>query len=1432
MKFDSDELMEMRSFLQKALMDSNLKEQERRLMPNGSIFFLRLGEGKYKFIEEGIETLKSGISYSFNFLNSLRKIYINGEEIRKQNVQSFSKEFIIGSPEFEFIKPRNGKRSIKFSFAYYYDYKKSELIANSKTEEYSPNFYNFFSMDEEKNGFRFLVHCNAFDMNNDRRKLQPNSQINERLLPILAKNIIEFIDQQKELNRFLHLSLYASLLLSKEPKNKQNINTYFYAYLKKYFQNNIPTEKGFGPDSDKIKIKDTRLDIDPKELGCPELEWFNWQSKFDKELVEESQKSDKLGLKEWGIIDLLKYAVQKGQLERVNSWIKQLEFESAQILEKGVSKPYLSLLREINQNASKTNFDVISQIKLLKFNDGIFYSFNEVFANENIILNNDVISPIRYILYNKLGFAVSVLDIEKSEKIYELVKVKLNNLTIFNKICAKTRDAAETERRNIKLTPEDKKKFFLVLKTLSDEDTKRIRDIEMFCDTQRNVKPIRRLLKSDSNVPSWLFAHKMNQHEDMPELQEYCVKPEEVYKNVILPNWDRIIQNERVIPKSFYPEVFDYYKLSTQKETLLSNDLSFIASYQGFKKKSEIFYNAILININRNHYPSLHDFVYKVSKKSLPQSQILQYLNDDSSPFKIDVNQRISDQIVTINDLEYREVHALLDFAKQNHEELFNNIYIEKNLDKFSVVKHKQEVFQYFSARKEINDLLSKYVNFKLFPRELNSNIYGVLGVLQDKELYLTIIQNIPFSEQLLPIVKECDKEVQLAYLSRIDCLNLLVGKNYNKNSFEHRCIKLALDCYETSFQVEFGPKILINSSLGIKDITVSDEVKFEKKTLSLATILPKYEGISDIITKIIHQFSDFAKSELSEKVFPIGTKSKSEILSELLVDFKVFTNIEQYAFVFLYSKQSGKNYLTSGLLSGLENVKILQYCFENKLEDVAAYVDFGVSGKVFPSEFGIDKEKLPEWVLSWIEINSQEKLLFLASFGVHTPNSSLLFLRKGILDSNKEVFEKGISAAIKSELLINTLDWLLLKQAGHSFSFVKSNLKWIYDKLVAEKTPIAGLPIPVLKIHEQDNYLLVKQSVGQNFHEINTGWGEMSSEIFNSVIKSGQYVIDDLLPTDYKKNLNPIVTAAITVLDSIKLIKNSVVYSEPFYTEWDQKDKYKIFLYKGLELPYQVKYLALCSKDINLGKKSDIHNGSFYITLDEREFIFEHLRALKFSAYDSLNNAKRYLEDKAKREQNEVQYSEDEKVALKRLFGNDVPENFHKDLNLAALISGLIYLSKHGFDISKAELSLKESHKKAQLNLVAQSGKTFNVMCRSAKSGILYITQRAWNRLDNEDVLLFIKTGNKEVDCNLVSSKEELIEISNTSFQVFRVRANSSVSATESILAGKFDNSKVWLVFKIKENSQYNLIFGAIRDKETSDFVEESFYDYEEEEY
>src|SRR5690606_36747594 len=111
------------------------------------------------------------------------------------------------------------------------------------------------------------------------------------------------------------------------------------------------------------------------------------------------------------------------------------------------------------------------------------------------------------------------------------------------------------------------------------------------------------------------------------------------------------------------------------------------------------------------------------------------------------------------------------------------------------------------------------------------------------------------------------------------------------------------------------------------------------------------------------------------------------------------------------------------------------------------------------------------------------------------------------------------------------------------------------------------------------------------------------------------------------------------------------------------------------------------------------------------------------------------------------VKFTEQEQKALKRLFGDEIPPCFHKDLNAAALVTGLIYLHNEGFDIYEAELNIQNSYKTAHLLHVLNAEKTesYTIIGRSAKSGILYLTARAWNRLDEDGTWLFVSTGKKD---------------------------------------------------------------------------------------
>jgi len=1057
-KFDEAELLEMRTFLEKVLEDTNIKGEGRRKLQNGSIFFLKLGPGKKKFLDDGIDKIKSGLSYSFKFLNSLEKIYINGEEILEQKVDFYSKSYPVLSDEFSQVNPKNKKRDIKFTFAFYKDYRKAENLR----EGIVPNLYTFFSMDEEKNGFNFLLHCNAFDMSNNRRHLQSNSQINEKLLPLIANDINLYLEKQKDKNRDLFLSLYANLLLSNEPVSKPHLKNYFFKFLKDYLHQNIPTQSGFSSNSENVKIKTTYLPIKPSDFDCPEIEWFVWfNEKTDKALIDEARSSEKLKLQKWDIVDLLKYAISKGKIEPINNWIKTANQKHFEDLSKK-DYTYLSLIQEIDKNTLEKDIPIISQIKLFRFSDGNFYSIVEIISNPNLILIYEKVLPIKREL-RTLGFIVSDLNLSFRKEgadttlysnLEKLIVPKIDEEGLYKVI-------AEKCKVNI-LRPEQKHNVFFTLKDFNRVGPETLKDLELFKDAFGNIRPLRNLLKEgDTRIPNWLNNFKINPYEYINKLDEYLVKDKDVYQSIIYKNWDFIIGQKLNIAE-FYTQVTDYYKQNPENQKL--DKLSSIFSNDGFKKVEQVFFNT---NLNSHYFYELQNAILKISDKAMPSKLIFDFLTDDNSPFKVNRNDTFSSLITSDYNLTYSETVAVLSFAKTNNERLFSIASIEKQADDFLLAKHNHSIFQYYSSRKEINELLFDQPNFKLFPQKFNPSDFKELGILQDKELYMQIIQTLEFSENLLPVVRECDKEVQLSYLNKVKNLALEEGKIYDKGSFEHRCIKLAIDCYDNTFQTQFAPKIIINNSIRIKDIAVKDDINFDNFTLSLATVLPEYKGVSDIITKIINQFTDITKTELSEKVFPISNKKKEDIFTELIAKFPTLQYIEQFAFLLYYSKQIGKNLFTNQSLTGLVNIEILQFAYEQKFTELNAFVDLSLQNKIYPSELGIEIEKLPPWVLSWIVgEDNLKKLDFISQLGVHTIQSTIgqlrnYFINKTTFDLNDIAKDSILS---NGKLLINTL--LFIKEKSIEISGDKQYLVLKEIVRVINSNGSSGN-----KITTQDNY-------------------------------------------------------------------------------------------------------------------------------------------------------------------------------------------------------------------------------------------------------------------------------------------------------------------------------------------------------------------------
>ena len=245
-----------------------------------------------------------------------------------------------------------------------------------------------------------------------------------------------------------------------------------------------------------------------------------------------------------------------------------------------------------------------------------------------------------------------------------------------------------------------------------------------------------------------------------------------------------------------------------------------------------------------------------------------------------------------------------------------------------------------------------------------------------------------------------------------------------------------------------------------------------------------------------------------------------------------------------------------------------------------------------------------------------------------------------------------------------------------------------------------------------------------------------------------------------------------------------------------------------GSSLPRKVTYGNETVKSFFDGYFEKIDN--FYVVAESVENALPHsIREFIPDFFDRLNSWKSDFENNRP----ERELSTEEEEAVMKLYDGVVPEEFRKNLNLAALASALVYLDNQGFDVFKANKQLSDTHEYAQLTPVYKAGVQYTVMCRSARLGLLYLTKKAWDRLDNPNdpnVILFADKGYGETD--LFRTKQDVLDVNKdnpTDFQLIRIESRANAIDLDKMLQGKFeDASRLWIIFRLKRNEHFDKLF------------------------
>lgn len=924
--FQAEELKSFQTFLKSCSDKIDLNS-----LDSGTAFFLKLGDKKFEYLERQKQEYLNGLSTSMHFLKSLDTLVINENIVQKDKEATNVLEFTIqnGSDDFNEIgltEVRDKESDAKFKICFADN-------ANSANEiKKHPNIYKYFPAVKEVNNLSFVIHSNLFELSSNRQNLT-ETPINKNLLGLLSRQVINKMEVFKsEKGRIIFINLFTSILMSEKSSSNSSGNgwqsEYFYNVLLEYIRRAIPTkDNNFSDNAQNVKINKLKLNLDLANFGLSHIQWFEWDEE-DKLLIEEAKKTEKLGIEEWDIRNI----IENADVESINKWIASCDESTYEAFVAEIEKNYL------REETKKKLFE----IKLFKFSDKKFYSINNLWTTANVretfqertynqyirtyelttktrvvqksILNQLIIFCTDKTInisneLQKLGFAVSLKNISKFKDIYSALAEKLpKEKNIYNAVAEKCKINT--------LSAEEKKNLFL---NFTNEPTKfdnvpevTLKDLHLFCDSKSEIKPLNRLIDYELNTISWLNAYKIKKEEFFNELKPFLVSEQEaIFKEIYLPKRDIIL--------------------------------------------SEI--------------------------------------------------------------TEINEIKSLIKLYQDNQKQFFKEFIITKTEHSFSIAKRTNNTFQVRPSNKETREFIKDCLKEKLFalPFEFDEACKDEFGIVKGEELYELILRILTdvnaFKERLVDIIGYDEPKRKL--ILQLTEIRFVSNQEYSNDTYEYKIINLACEKLKENDFLTFRNKFVIQTAertIKLSEIPpIADKIKISKEEFSLSKILPSTYQNSNLISDLITQFvKQGIPSEKLNALFGVNEETKiTEIFKNFSEQASTLQNAEQLFFLINYNKHIAKVNLSK--------------------------LGFDLNCAVYPSEFALAKEKLPEYLHKWIA-NKEIELSELEEIGVFTENSTLVLLRKFFL-SKSEFNVNAIAEKLSSNgtVLLNTLE--LMKEKGIELS-------------------------------------------------------------------------------------------------------------------------------------------------------------------------------------------------------------------------------------------------------------------------------------------------------------------------------------------------------------------------------------------------------------
>lgn len=374
-------------------------------------------------------------------------------------------------------------------------------------------------------------------------------------------------------------------------------------------------------------------------------------------------------------------------------------------------------------------------------------------------------------------------------------------------------------------------------------------------------------------------------------------------------------------------------------------------------------------------------------------------------------------------------------------------------------------------------------------------------GIVKADDLHTLILDFVNVNEHKETLVDIVKYKAKYKFLQKLSEFKFNASATYTIEDYEYKILDLVCNEFKENDFQSFRNKLVIETdvrSFKLSEIPpIVDKIKIATKEFSLSKILPSTYQNNNLISDLITLFSKQGiPSEKINALFGVNAEIDiDDVFEKFSEQTETLQNAEQFFFLIYYHKH-------------IANVDLSKLGF-----------DFTCA--VFPSEFALETEKLPEYLQEWI-IQNKITISNLETVGIYTENSILVSLRKFFLTKS----EFNLITIAQDEklsdgkMLFNTFELLKEKEIE-----LKSENEFAVFKEMVRVINSSRTKGQELKIQEEYNFA--------HLEEQSTEWksiGEFLIYLFNGslpkIVKLGEiqdYVFYRYNDSDYAVNENKI---------------------------------------------------------------------------------------------------------------------------------------------------------------------------------------------------------------------------------------------------------------------------------------------------------------------